>query len=53
VLKRLTRVFKFLRGELIVLEVSEDKLVVDAGNAEKDQLREVASVFFTQVYSLN
>lgn len=51
-LRRLANVFKVLRGDCIVLTVEADTLIVDAGTQTRDQLKDVASMFFRTVYSL-
>lgn len=51
-LRRLSDLIKFIKGDFIILKINKDTLVVDAQNFEKDTLREVATTFFQQVYNL-
>jgi hypothetical protein len=51
-LKRLSDLVKYLKGELIVLKIERNTLVVDAENFEKERLQDVATMFFKQTYNL-
>jgi hypothetical protein len=52
-LKRLSDLIRFIKGDYIVLKiVNKNTLVVDAKNFDKVKLKEVASVFLKQVYDL-
>lgn len=51
-LRRLSDLIKFIKGDFIILKIEQDTLVVDAENFRKEQLQEVASTFFRKVYSL-
>jgi hypothetical protein len=51
-LRRIGSLFKFIRGDFIVLKVDKDTLVIDAENFKKPQLQKIATTFFQKVYSL-
>lgn len=51
-LKRMSELIRFIKGDFIVLKINSDTLVVDAENFDKTKLKEVASVFLRQVYDL-
>jgi hypothetical protein len=52
-LRRLKLIPKFLRGDLIVVDKSSNKLTVDAGNTTVEELKTVANTLFRQAYNLS
>lgn len=49
---RLKKVLSFIRGDFIVLEINRDTVVVDAGNNTTLDIKNVATIFFREAYSL-
>jgi hypothetical protein len=49
-LRRMSDILKFIKGDFIILKVNKNTLTVDARNFEQEKLKEVASKFFHQVY---
>ena len=52
---RLKQIPSFLRGELIVLKVDtkKEKLTVDAGNSNAEDLKKAANSLFKTAHNLN
>lgn len=49
---RIKKIISFVRGDLIILEIKRDTLVVDAGNNTIKDIKNCARVFFKKAYSL-
>lgn len=47
---RLMNLWSYLKGDLIVLTISDNVLLVDAGKYRREQLRKAASVFWKETY---
>ncbi|MNR31943.1 hypothetical protein D3C85_1494860 [compost metagenome] len=49
---RIKNLFKFLRGDLIVLSVDSGLVTIDPGNTDKGDMQLAASKFFNRAYNL-
>lgn len=51
-LKRMSDIIRFIKGDFIMFTIDNQTLVVEAENFERERLREIASTFFKRVYDL-
>lgn len=51
-IRRLKLLASYIKGDLIVIDIEQNKTIVDAGNNSTQTVQSAATMFFKQAYKL-